>query len=547
MKRLAFLSNITIELLAAKMRKQYEVYLPTGYDTWIQEVLTAESVLNKEQFDVIFLILDGTEARDWQDVEFGRERIESWKKALEILVGNKTATPIFVSSIDIRENRIKALSERYYRYEFENEWYDFIQSLSEKHRNVYVMNLHELITDIGRNGFYSNKMWYLSNCPYSKAGMDAIHREINILLSSLFEARKKVLVLDLDNTLWGGVAGEDGISGILLSEHKEGQRYYDFQRMILEIRKRGVLLAIDSKNNINDVKPIISEHPSMLIREEDITVQKINWNDKAQNIFEIIDEINITEAGFVFIDDNPVERENVKANCREVVVPSFPEDTSDLIEFAEDIWKSYFCTSRIMEEDLKRNDMYKAESRRKLAYNSATGLEDYLKSLQIEIHIHEMCDSEIPRVVQLINKTNQFNLTTVRYSQNEIEELMVDPTKKIFVACSRDKYGENGLVSVLILSETLCEITIDTFLMSCRVMGRRIENVLMDEILNLYSKKEYVNSEYIATSKNEPVRNLYESMGFELIDSNEKCKIYRKNLKDYVKHNFDGYKVIVEV
>ena len=353
-KKVALLSNIATDLIVAKLCRKYDLYVPDGFDTWVQDVISTSSNFYRESLDAIVLLLDGTEARKWKNSDEGFERLSLWKSAINFVLSNISSIPIFITTIDVRENRIKSLSERKFSLEFANDWYQFIQKKAEESNNVYVIDLADSIYDVGRNNFYSNKLWYMSSMPYSRIGLNLVSLEISRALDSAFLSRKKIIALDLDNTLWGGVIGEDGFDGVELSEHKEGQRYYDFQRQLIEMKNRGILLAINSKNNKIDTEQIINNHPAMLLRENDFVCQRINWENKATNLKSIEQDLNITEGGFIFIDDNPVERETVKGECPDCYVPDFPSDTTELLSFAENIWFDYCRPLRVLGEDLKK-------------------------------------------------------------------------------------------------------------------------------------------------------------------------------------------------
>lgn len=540
-KKVAILSNVTVDLIINKLRRKYEFYQPEGFDTWVQEAINPDAPLFSYEADAVIVLLDGTEARSWKSVDEGVERIALWKQALNALTSVITSIPVFVSTIDIRENRIKALSERKVKYEFENDWYQFVQGLVEDKGNIYLLDIADKVADIGRNQFYSNKMWYMSSMPYSRDGLNAVSTEIDRVLDSAFSSRKKIIALDLDNTLWGGIIGEDGVDGIELSDHKEGQRYYDFQRQLLEMKSRGVVLAINSKNNPEDAEAAIQGHPAMLLRDDDFVSRKINWENKAVNLKAMQAELNLTEGGFIFIDDNPVERETVKGECPEMTVPEFPAESTELITFAEDIWFDYCRPLRVLGEDLKKTQMYQSEAKRKQELNESLNLDDYIKKLEIVADIHKMRDSELERVVQLINKTNQFNVTTKRYTQAEIEEIASDSNNAIYVVYSSDKYGDSGLISVIILKGQNTEVVIDTFLMSCRVMGRKLENVIINELASRYAGKKFVG-EFIPTAKNAPVRELFDRLGFSIVSDKDGHKTYV--LQNYKRQEFDSYKEI---
>ena len=541
-KRVALLSNVTVDLIAGKLRRKYDFYIPEGFDTWVQETINPTAGLYSEKFDAVIVLLDGTEARSWKTMDEGTERVGLWKQALTALVSSISTIPIFVSTIDFRENRIRSLSERSIKYEMENDWYQYVQGLVESKNNVYLFDLADTIAEVGRKQFYSNKIWYMSSMPYSRDGLNAVSNEIDRVLEAAFTTRKKIIALDLDNTLWGGVIGEDGVDGIELSDHKEGQRYYDFQRQLLEMKNRGIVLGIVSKNNEEDAEAAIRNHPAMLLRDNEFVSRKINWENKALNLKAMEGELNLTEGGFIFVDDNPVERETVKGECPDMLVPDFPEDTTELLSFAEDIWFDYCRPLRVLGEDLKKTQMYQNEAKRKLEMESSLNLDDYIAKLEMVADIHRMRVTELERVVQLINKTNQFNVTTKRYTQAEVEDIAADPNNAIYVVYSSDKYGDSGLISVIILIGSEVDVRIDTFLMSCRVMGRKLEDVILNELAAKYQRK--MIGEFIPTAKNAPVRELFDRLGFSQVSDDNGHKVYELDGTGYEKKEFGSYREI---
>lgn len=541
-KKAALLSNVTVDLIAGKLRRKYDFYIPEGFDTWVQETINPAAGLYSEKLDAVIVLLDGTEARSWKTAEESAERVGLWKQALTALVSKISTIPVFVSTIDFRENRIKSLTERSFKYELENDWYQYVQGLAESKSNVYLFDLADIIAEIGRKQFYSNKMWYMSSMPYSRDGLNAVSKEIDRILSAAFTMRRKIIALDLDNTLWGGVIGEDGVDGIELSDHKEGQRYFDFQRQLLEMKNRGIVLGIVSKNNEEDAEAAIQAHPAMLLRDDDFVSRKINWENKAVNLKAMEDELNLTEGGFIFIDDNPVERETVKGECPDMLVPDFPEDTTDLLSFAEDIWFDYCRPLRVLGEDRNKTQMYRNEAKRKSELESGLSLDDYIAKLEMVADIHRMRDTELERVVQLINKTNQFNVTTKRYTQAEVEEIAADSNNAVYVVYSSDKYGDSGLISVIIMIGSEADVRIDTFLMSCRVMGRKLEDVILNELAAHYKKK--MIGEFIPTAKNAPVRELFDRLGFSPVSDDNGHKVYEFDGNGYRKKEFSSYKEI---
>lgn len=543
-KKVALLSNVTVDLIAVKLSKKYDVYTPDGFDMWVQETIDPASKLYAEKLDAVVVLLDGTEARAWRNAEEAAERIDLWEQAVNAMAGRLTSVPVFVMTIDIRENRIKSFAERKYRIELENRWYQYIQDLAERKANFYVVDLADIIAETGRRQFYSNKMWYMSSMPYSRTGLQTVTDEIERALDTAFTDRKKIIAVDLDNTLWGGVIGEDGVERIELADHKEGQRYYDFQRQLLEMKKRGIVLAVNSKNNLEDVEEAMEKHPAMLLRNDDFVSKKINWENKAVNLRAMEDELNITEGGFIFIDDNPMEREMVRGACPEVLVPDFPTDTAELIPFAEEIWFDHCRPLKVLGEDLKKTEMYQTEAKRKQVMSESLDLDEYIAKLEMAADIHRMRPEELERVAQLCNKTNQFNVTTKRYTKAEIEAIATDQNNAVFVAYSSDKYGDSGLISVIILFGSENEVKIDTFLMSCRVMGRKLEDVIINELAAYCRDKQKLIGEFIPTAKNAPVKDLYDRLGFKLVSDDDGHKTYELDISGYKKKAFENYKMI---
>jgi len=287
------------------------------------------------------------------------------------------------------------------------------------------------------------------------------------------------------------------------------------------------MLAILSKNNVEDVEPVFS-HPDMLLRHEDFVAEVINWEPKSANIRRLARDLNIGLDAFVFLDDNPAEREQMKAECPEVAVVDFPKDSALLPEALDKAYADYFLSLEVTGEDAKKTAMYRAESQRKAELSAATSVEDFLKKLEMVMDIHFMTDEEEKRVTQLANKTNHFNVTTKRYSEEEIHSLASSKGSDIITVHMADKYGDQGLVAVLILKYEGDEAEIDTFLMSCRVMGRNAEIEIASNIKELLEKKRVktIRATYLKTAKNAPVAELFEKLGFDVLSSSEERKDY---------------------
>lgn len=349
--------------------------------------------------------------------------------------------------------------------------------------------------------------------------------------------RKKCLVLDLDNTLWGGVLGEEGISGVLMDGDYPGKAYHYWQEGIKELGREGVILAICSKNNLADVEALFAAR-EMPLRLEDFACMRINWNDKAANIRAIAEDLNIGLDSMVFIDDNPTERELIRQQLPMVAVPEWPSQPYELPVFYAQLVREYFAVYTLTAEDKRKTEQYRQNASRAQAQAQFTNMEDFLRSLQMELTICEATDITIPRIAQLTQKTNQFNLTTKRYTEGDIRSLLADGAK-MWTLAVRDKFGDNGITGLLILTK---QGLIDTLLMSCRVLGKGIEVAFVQAVLRQVGL-EAIRAKYIPTMKNGQVAEFYDRMGFTLIayekdgtkDYEARVADLNLDIKDYFK------------
>lgn len=515
--RIALLSNVTADLLSNMLNSTVDVYLSPGFNTWQQEIIYSASGLYAYKPEAVVLLLYADAYSDtWSDREKGCSVIEEWIGMIRTLADNLPGVPLFVSSIDISNVYCHFGAEVRLEVYFESFFNEQLQQLRATGCNVYVLPVKDAVTELGRKNFYSSKMWYVGSMPYSMKGLAAIAGLIARYTSVIKGVKKKCIAVDLDNTLWGGVIGEDKVGGIQLSNNKEGARFKDTQRVLKKMKEQGVMLAILSKNNPEDVEPVFS-HPDMLLQHEDFVAEVINWEPKTVNIRQLAADLNIGLDSFVFLDDNPVEREQMIVECPEVAVIEFPKDTSQLPSVVAKAYEEYFLTLEVTSEDTNKTAMYRSETKRKAEMHNAVSMEDFLKKLEMTMAIHFMRPEEEKRVVQLINKTNQFNVTTKRYSQEEVHALAMGVNSDILTVNMADKYGDQGLVAVLIIKYAGMVAEIDTFLMSCRVMGRKVEFEMMARIKSLLKQKGIttVKASYIKTLKNAPVVDLFEKLGFE--------------------------------
>lgn len=346
--------------------------------------------------------------------------------------------------------------------------------------------------------------------------------------------RKKCLVLDLDNTLWGGVVGEDGVEGIKLSGDYPGKAFHLFQEALLQLQKQGVILTICSKNNLEDVKTVFEQNPYMLLHEEHFAAFKVNWQDKVTNIRELSSELNIGLDSMVFIDDNERERELICQQLPDVVVPDFPKQPYMLLAFIEKVVEDYFQIYKLTNEDKKKTEQYKIRAKRESEKHNFIDITEYIRSLHIELNIEQANKYNIPRIAQLTQKTNQFNLTTRRYEETDIEQF-VNEGDYIYCLDVKDKFGDDGITGVIIVKCNDQVAVIDNVLLSCRVLGKNIEYAFVKSVLNRLKENGFtsVRAEYLPTNKNIQVAEFYDKIGFVKVFESTDCKKFEMNLSDF--------------
>jgi len=379
---------------------------------------------------------------------------------------------------------------------------------------VLLCDVDHIAAEIGRAAWADEALWSLAKVP---CRLDHLPQLAQALVGSVLAAEGKMvkcLALDLDNTLWGGVIGDDGLAGIALGEFDEGEAFVAFQHFLKDLKNRGIILAVVSKNDMANALLPFREHPHMVLREEDIAVFLASWDNKADNIRQLQVALNIGFDAIAFIDDNPFERDLVRQFLPDVVVPEMPEDPALYIRALTA--SQLFETASYSEADRDRPEQYRVEAQRELAKVAFTSLEDYLKSLGMNIAVERFTPFQVPRIVQLMQRSNQFNLTTQRPGAGAVEALMCNAQYLPLTVTLSDKFGDYGLISVVILRLTPSEIEIESYLMSCRVLKRGVEDFVMNEIFKLAAARgaRRVVGKYLRTAKNGMVEKFYEDFGF---------------------------------
>ncbi|MDE1769774.1 MAG: HAD family hydrolase [Thaumarchaeota archaeon] len=500
----------------------------SGYNQYNQDILNDKSNLYDFSPDITFLILDTRSILGnffytvySLSVDQRKELIE--KKSEEIInllqiFTKKSKSKLVVTNLSIPTYSPYGICETKAEFglvEMVINLNSKLVNYAKDNPSVYVYDFNGFVTRFGESNIFDFRQFFFGDIKINLEFLPTFAEDLMGYVKAMMGINKKCIVLDLDNTLWGGIVGEDGFNGIKLGPTAPGNAYVEFQRSILALNQRGIILAINSKNNEDEALEVLRNHPHMILREENFASIRINWNDKVSNMKEIAEELNIGLDSMAFFDDDPVNREYMTLNLPEVLTVNLPSDPA---LYASTLYYiSDFNVLKITDEDIKRKDMYLQEKKRKDFEKDATNLEDFIKQLDVKLKIKKADQFTIPRISQLTLKTNQFNLTTKRYQEEEIRQFSQDGNMLVGCAQVEDKFGDNGITGVFIVKkENTKEWMIDTFLLSCRVMGREIEKGILSHIINKASenKIERLKAQFVPTKKNKPVENFLPDCGF---------------------------------
>lgn len=392
--------------------------------------------------------------------------------------------------------------------------------------DVYPIDIENLSACLGKDISFSAENRYKFCQPFSDLMIVKIADHISRILTQISDYPLKCLVLDLDNTLWGGIIGEDGIENVELDDTGTGKAFKDFQNAIHRLYKQGIILAICSKNNTCDALEMIEQHPHMIIRPNMISSFRINWDNKPANVIQISKELNISLDSIMFIDDDPSERHMMREILPDITVLDLPENP---VYYCDTLRKCHrFWPLQLTSDDIQKGNFYRQESLRKSILEISANKEQFLVNSKIRISISPCDKDKFPRIVQLINKTNQFNLTTIRYSQAELEMLLKDNDNRLFCMHMDDKYGEYGIIAAALTKGNL----IDSFLLSCRAFGRDAEKAFLIYLMKFVKTSGFpvIQGLFIPSKKNSMVRDFYKTAGFSLINESESAQIWQFDL-----------------
>jgi FkbH-like protein len=499
------------------------------YDNYIAEIMDEGCALYSFAPQVVFLLpaerrcaYTGrlTDAREMQEAE-ARRTVEGLLE-LAAKVNKKTGAEIIMTNFmpparhDPGAYRARTLGSDWSFRKFVN-----LELGLQSPSHLTICDWEYLAYRTGGVASRDERGWFESKQPCSPALMVEVAREAAHLIASLKRAPKKVLALDLDNTLWGGVIGDDGLEGIELGDTSpRGEAFKAFQKYVASLKERGVLLTVCSKNDYAKAAEPFEKHPEMVLRLEDIVSFKANWEPKADNLRVMAAELNLGLDSFVFVDDNPAEIEIVRQFAPEVTTILLGPDPTDYVAQLQD--SRLFEPRTITAEDAERTGQYRSDVQRKELQASLTDMDSYLESLAMEAVISEFTPVDVPRLSQLINKSNQFNLTTRRRSEAEVTAVMNDPEQVGYSFRLKDRFGDHGLISVVIGKKSGETMQIDTWLMSCRVLKRQVEEEVLNELARLALARgcHRLEGAYLPTAKNDMVRDFYPRMGFSVLREN---------------------------
>ena len=541
---IAFLRNITIE----PMMPFFEYQCMTkgvksnnyicDFDNIMQDVLDENSRLYKHEPKIIFIFIKLEEIASKLCLQFSelsssqitqniKDIISYYKSMLDALREQSNALIVF-NNFEINpyppegifdSQKVNGLSNTIRRLNQE------LLILKDTYSSVLLLDLDMVASKIGHVNFHNNMQWHMSKMPFSNLAMRHISLEATKYITALKGDTKKCIILDCDNTLWGGVIGEDGVDGIALDQNHPGSYFIKFQKDLLNLKSQGILLAICSKNNEIDVMSVFQDNENMVLKHNDFSCMKINWNLKPDNIKEIAKDLNIGLQHIIFIDDSHFEIEMVNELLPEVTTILVPKNLSELHNIFDN--KGYFDKIQNSKLDSNRTEMYLAERERKKVFKSKSNLEDYFNSLELEARVRIMDLQDLTRVAQLTQKTNQFNLTTIRYTEQDIDFLGQSKDSDILTLKANDKFGAYGLIGLAVLRYAEETLEIDSFLLSCRAIGRGLEDVLLEQcVKQARTKEKNLFLHHLLKLKNSQVEYFFDKRGFDIETKESSIKTY---------------------
>jgi FkbH-like protein len=520
--KIALVGTVTLELWTPALRAlcfswgvEADIYVGQ-FQQYTQEILDPNSGLARFQPDLVLI------AADWRSLSLPPESDDPaatvaaklaqfqplWQHCRQVLGANVIQCNFEVPEIDplgslstsVAGGRAGILRQ---------------VNLELTRQGVSVLDIDQIAALHGKQRWHDEVIWQTAKQYPATEAIPLLARHASAMIRASLGLTSKCLVLDLDNTLWGGIIGEDGIKGIRLGGGPAGESFVAFQKYIHALQRRGVILAVCSKNNEHDAKAPFLDHPEMVIKLDDIALFVANWQSKDENLRHIAATLNIGLDSIVFVDDNPVERNLIRSQIAEIEVIELPQDPAG---YTSALHRSLcFEAWALTDDDRRRAASYQQNAKRSEHLAAAGNVEDYLAGLEMHVELRPFDEANLGRIVQLINKTNQFNLTTRRITEAECLALINRPDCYTQFMRLKDRFGDNGITGILIAIIEGDTLRIDNWLISCRVLGRRVEDAMLAAALNFAAdrKCEFGLGEYIPTAKNGQVSGIFEKYGFE--------------------------------
>jgi FkbH-like protein len=548
--KLAILRSFTVEPIVPLLRAEafaYGIDLEVHVDdfnTYVQDMIDAQSSLYRFSPNAAVLAVRTDQAAPELWSNFADLSPQAAQQAAERAVGNyeqcigafrkHSQSALIVHSLErpsfpslgVLDSQSEARQSGLIR-QINRE----LRRIAGELRGVYTLDYDALTARHGSEHWHDERKWLMARLPIAAGHLLDMAREWMRFVVPLSGRTAKVLICDLDNTLWGGVIGEDGMTGIKVGPEYPGAAFQALQRVLLDLSRKGILLALCSKNNLDDAMEAIDKHPGMLVRAKHFAAVRINWTDKAQNLREIAQELNVGIDALAFLDDNPFEREQVRAALPEVRIIDLSKNP---MEYASAVRNcAIFERLTLSAEDQQRTAMYAEQKQRASAEQTFQSKEDFFRYLEQEAELEPVTDLTLARVAQLTQKTSQFNLTTRRYTEPQIAEMVTKPEWNIFSIKVRDRFGDHGLVGVAITHDDGVQCEVDTFLLSCRVIGRTVETALLAHLAESAAQRgrKQLVGWFLPTRKNAPARDFYEQHGFVRAETSAAGSFWTLDLK----------------
>ncbi len=552
-KRIAILSGSTVDAV----RDVLELFLlnygiepefwTSEYGQYYEEAMYPSEELTAFRPDIVYIhttyrnITGFPSVKDSKDA--AAEKLEAaaghFREAWES-IRSKLGCPIIQNNFELPPFRLlgnRDFSDIHGRVNFINALNAQFAAYAAEHEDVFICDLNYVASCFGLDKWHDGTQWYMYKYAFPMQAVPYIASNLAAMIKAMFGKNKKVFALDLDNTLWGGVVGDDGAEGIRIGKDlPSGQVYSEFQEYIRLHKDIGVLLTVDSKNDEDNAYAGLN-HPDGTLTPDDFTVIKANWDNKDENLQRISNILSLLPESFVFVDDNPAERQIVRDRIKGAAVPEM-DGAENYIRILDR--NRYFEVISLSDEDMKRNEMYRANVEREAAKASAADYGEYLDSLDMKADIKPFDPLYIARISQLTNKSNQFNVTTRRYTEGEIANLSRDPDHITLYGRLSDRFGDNGVVSVVIGEIRGNELHIDLWIMSCRVLKRDMEYAMLDALVDAARERgiSEIFGYYFPTQKNGMVKELFGKFGFDKVSGDESGNtVWKLAVDSYEKRN----------